>query len=360
VPASPRQTIRTRYPRGSTDLIRHWNVFIETSKTAENARRPFYVVTGCAGFIGSRVAEMLLARGDRVLGIDALIQDLYPNEPKELRIAQLKTHSQFELQLVDLRSAPVVDLIAGATAVLHFAAMAGLTKSWSESALYESHNVEATNRLLEAMAQSPGSRIIHASTSSVYGAQAIGDETLPLNPVSPYGVTKLAAEESVRAFSQDRGVRATILRFFSVYGPHQRPDMAYSKLCQSLLTGTKMIINGDGLQRRSNTHVDDAARAVLAAVDSKCEGETFNISGSESISLLEAIDVLANTLGVIPVLRHGPAARGDQLETRGNSAKALKILGWSPQIDLHQGLKMQAETAQAVWLHNSSQETASS
>jgi UDP-glucuronate 4-epimerase len=306
-------------------------------------------VTGCAGFIGSRAASLLLERGERVVGIDALIPDLYPNEPKLRRVAELATHSAFVFHHEDLRTAKLEGIVAGAAVVLHFAAMAGLTKSWTESSLYESHNVEATHRLLEAMAQSGDSRIVHASTSSVYGAQAVGNETLPLVPVSPYGVTKLAAEELVRTYSRDRGVGATILRFFSVYGPNQRPDMAYSKLCLSLLAGTEMTVNGDGLQRRSNTYVDDAARAAIAAADAESVGNTFNISGTESISLLDAIDVLAEAIGVAANLRHGPAARGDQRETRGNSAKAMKHLGWSPQMTLRDGLKAQAETARMAW-----------
>lgn len=288
---------------------------------------------------------MLLDRGESVRGVDLLTSDLYPREQKIQRLLELKAMPNFDFHELDMRTGSLRLILQGVSTVIHFSALAGLAGSWVDPGLYASHNIDATRHLLGEMVDSDDVHLVHASTSSVYGFRAVGDENVPVNPVSPYGVTKLAAETLIREFAQTHGISFTILRFFSVYGPNQRPDMAYSKICQALLSETEMIINGDGLQRRSNTFVDDAARAAIAAADHRLRGETFNIAGRESLSLLDAVNILAGEMGVNPVLRHGPDIEGDQRETKGNSDRAMRLLGWEPEVTMRDGLGAQARAA---------------
>jgi UDP-glucose 4-epimerase len=169
---------------------------------------------------------------------------------------------------------------------------------------------------------------------------------MTLNPASPYGTTKVAAEDLVRRYEGEGRIRgATILRYFSVYGPGQRPDMAYAKFCEALLSGGEITVNGDGSQTRSNTFVDDAARASILAAERQISGVAMNISGSESIHLTDAIDVLARAMGVRPRIHFGPPIDGDQRDTGGVAELALQLLGWRPSISIDEGLRRQALAA---------------
>jgi nucleoside-diphosphate-sugar epimerase len=185
-------------------------------------------------------------------------------------------------------------------------------------------------------------RVVQASTSSVYGADATGDESSPTRPVSPYGVTKLAAEHLLLAHHEVHGFPVTILRYFSVYGPRQRPDMAYRIFCERLVRGEPITVYGDGSQVRANTYVDDCVAATLAAIDRGRAGAVYNIGGGRPVALRDAIATLAAVLGVEPVVRHEPARPGDQRRTEAHTTKAAAELGWAPVVEPEDGLAREA------------------
>src|SRR4051812_15615406 len=200
------------------------------------------VVTGAAGFIGSHLCEELLRGGHEVAGVDAFIP-YYPRAVKEANLARVRGRPGFALHALDLRTDPLDAAVAGADAVFHLAAMPGLPRSWTDFDLYESCNVTATQRLLAAAGRVRTlHRFVYASTSSVYGRYASGDETLPARPISPYGVTKLAAEQLCRAHAEELGLPLVVLRYFSVYGPGQRPDMGYHRFVEALLAGQPVTV----------------------------------------------------------------------------------------------------------------------
>lgn len=309
-------------------------------------------ITGCAGFIGGHTAKILLDRGTRVIGLDCLSADLYPAETKQTTINSLRENALFTFHQLDLRHDELRDAIEPAEAIIHFSALAGLTMSWSSPELYHAHNVLATERLLEAVALTGAKHVVHASTSSVYGADATGAEDLELRPISPYGETKLAAEQRVRSAEENGSLTATILRYFSVYGPEQRPDMAYSMAIQAIIHGSEMLITGDGSQSRSNTYVHDAAMAAVLAVEKK-PSATMNICGDESISLLESIRFIETVIGRPARLNFVDEARGDQKVTLGDFKRASDLLGWRPTTGIRQGLRLQIAAAMAVTVNES-------
>ena len=301
------------------------------------------VVTGAAGFIGSHTVEYLADEGHEVVALDCFLEESYSAVLKLRnweRFAQISGVERFEL---DLRADDLNDALRGADCVVNEAAMPGLMKSWSDFRLYTECNLLAVERLLRAMDAVGVSRLVQISTSSVYGSHAVGDENLPKRPVSPYGVSKLAAEHLVSAYSKVTGISAVILRYFSVYGPRQRPDMAYNIFCDALLRGAGISLYGDGLQSRSNTYVRDAVEATALAITRGQAGEVYNIAGQQELSLLEALGTLSEHLGVAPQILWRPARPGDQRETRGDSCKAQLDLGWIPTTDVRDGLKAQAD-----------------
>ncbi len=301
-----------------------------------------YLVTGSAGFIGSHVSRLLLTQGHRVVGIDGYRTELYPADDKLRRHADLHAFEHFESHVLDLRTDSLRPHLDGADAVIHLAALAGIEGPGRSPEAYFQHNVDATRTVLNAISTT-GTHLVHASTSSVYGATAVGDENQPLAPVSAYGRSKVAAEALVRNHVSESRGSATVLRLFSAYGPEQRPEMAYAAACRALLSGQPMRITGDGTQSRSNTFVTDVARAIVLAASIK-PAATLNVSGGESVRLIDAITIIAEELGAQPVLEYGPPREGDQLVTRGDSAKALEVLGWSPEVSIREGL-----AAQAAW-----------
>jgi nucleoside-diphosphate-sugar epimerase len=208
------------------------------------------VVTGAAGFIGSHVAARLLALGSTVVGVDCFVP-YYGRELKERNLARLRSDEHFRFYESDLRHADLCPLVADADVVIHEAAIPGHPQSWSDFESYSSCNVVGTQRLLAACVEVGVPRFVHISTSSVYGEHAVGDESVPLRPISPYGVTKLAAEHLVAAYRATSGLSATVLRYFSVYGPGQRPDMAFNRFIDSLAAGRPITVFGDGTQSRS-------------------------------------------------------------------------------------------------------------
>lgn len=301
------------------------------------------VVTGAAGFIGSSLSDALLAAGHDVVGIDAFI-DYYAREVKEANLAKAREHESFAFHEADLRSAALEPLVDGADAVLHLAAMPGLVRSWSEVELYTTCNLLATHRLIEAALTCGVPRFVHASTSSVYGLLAVGDETAPTRPISPYGVTKLAAEQLIQAFVATRGLNASILRYFSIYGPRQRPDMAYHLFAEAMLDGRPITVTGDGRQTRSNTFVDDCVVATIAAIEGAASGEVYNIAGGEEISLNDAIAAIGEALETTPRIEYAPARPGDQLRTSADTSRATAAFGFRPATRVRDGL-----AAQVAW-----------
>jgi len=303
-----------------------------------------YLVTGAAGFVGSHLCEALLARGDEVVGLDAFIP-YYDRRLKEANLDVARAHERFEFHELDLREAELKPLLEGCDAVFHEAAMPGLMKSWSELSLYSSCNLLATQRLLEAARDLELAHFIHVSTSSVYGKEATGDEDSPLRPFSPYGVTKLAAEHLCRAYEVNFGVPVTVLRYFSVYGPRQRPDMAYNLLIRRLLHQEPFVMYGDGEQTRSNTFVADCVKATLLAADKRevALGEIFNIGGGEIVSLNQVVRMLEELTGRKAKIEYREPRPGDQKHTAADIDKARHILGYEPSTRVRDGLRAQVE-----------------
>lgn len=300
------------------------------------------VVTGAAGFVGSHLAEALIARGHEVIGLDAFVP-YYPRPLKERNLEGLRGSSQFTFHETDLRTAELQSLIDGADAVFHLAAMAGLMRSWSDFNLYSSCNAEGTQRLLEAAREVDVPHFLYISTSSVYGKEATGAEDSPLAPFSPYGITKLAGEQLCRAYEANFQLPITILRYFSVYGPRQRPDMAYNILIRSLLNGAPFTMFGDGEQTRSNTYCLDGVEATILAFEKRevAVGETFNVGGGEIVSLNAVREMLEDLMGKKIEVDRKPPRPGDQKHTAANTDKARRLLGYNPTTTVYDGLKAQ-------------------
>lgn len=309
------------------------------------------LVTGSAGFIGSHLCERLLRDGHDVTGIDAFIP-YYPRSLKEANLAGLRADGRYVHHNLDLRTDPIDPVLDGVEVIFHLAAMAGLTKSWTEFDLYQSCNLIATQRLLEAVRRTATvRRLIYASTSSVYGRFSSGDEALPTRPISPYGVTKLAAENLCRCY-EEHGVPVVVLRYFSVYGPRQRPDMGYHRFIAALLDHQPITVFGDGQQVRGNTYIDDCIEATVAAMAAPL-GETYNLGGGETASVWEILQKLEAITGRRANVRRAPARFGDQRSTFADTAKLQRHLGWQAKIPLDVGL-----ARQVAWQQQSSQRQA--
>lgn len=297
------------------------------------------LVTGAAGFIGSHLCERLLQDAHHVVGIDAFVP-YYPRALKEANLLAARQHPHFTFHSLDLRSGPLDEALDGVEVVFHLAAMAGLVKSWTEFDLYASCNLTATQRLLEACRRTPTvRRVIHASTSSVYGRFSSGDESLPTRPISPYGVTKLAAENLGRAY-EEQGLPLVVLRYFSVYGPRQRPDMGYHLFIRALLLGEPIVVYGDGLQVRGNTYVADCVAATVAALQAPM-GETYNVGGGEAVSVWDVLHKLEKITSRRSVIRREPARAGDQRYTFADTSRLTRHVGWLPRTTLDEGLAKQ-------------------
>jgi len=303
---------------------------------------PTVLVTGAAGFIGSHLAEALVARGHSVHGLDTFIP-YYDRAVKEGNLVGLRREPGFQFFEADLRRDDLASALAGVDTIFHLAAMPGLVKSWTDLDLYSSCNILGTQRLLEAARIAKAKRVIYVSTSSVYGKEATGPEDSELRPFSPYGVTKLAGEHLCKAYADNYGLPYTILRYFSVYGPRQRPDMAYHVLIRALLEGRPFPMYGDGSQSRSNTYVGDIVQATLLAFDQPeaALGEIFNVGGGEVITLAGAVALIEELTGIQAVIQPGPARAGDQKHTRADIAKARERLGYNPATPVREGLARQ-------------------
>jgi nucleoside-diphosphate-sugar epimerase len=298
------------------------------------------IVTGAAGFIGSHLCERLLDDGHRVIGIDCLT-NYYPRSIKERNLAELRNRPHFEFHQLDLSCDPLEGVTRGAEWVFHLAAMAGLVKSWTNFDQYNLHNIVATQRLLQSVKDSPHlNRLVFASTSSIYGRYASGDESLPVRPSSPYGVTKLAGENLCRVYADEFEVPSIVLRYFSVYGPRQRPDMGYYKFIQAVLDGQPITLTGDGTQVRGNTFISDCVAATVAAVNA-VPGEIFNVGGGEMVNVLDVIRRIEMITGKTAKVQRVSERPGDQIYTAADTSKLMRHTGWKPEVGIDEGLARQ-------------------
>ncbi len=299
------------------------------------------LVTGAAGFIGSHLSEKLLALGHHVVGIDCFTS-YYQRELKEANLAHVRQHKHFQFHDLDLRTCDLAPLINNVDAVFHLAAMPGLTQSWIDFDAYWTCNVVATRRLLEAVKEHAPQlkRFIQVSTSSAYGKFASGDETLPTKPISPYGVTKLAAEQLCWAYAEAFKLPVVVLRYFSVYGPRQRPDMGYQRFITAIAAGKPITVYGDGHQVRGNTYVSDCVAATMAALQAPI-GETYNIGGNEMVNVWDILKRLQTITGIEPNVLPEVERPGDQRHTFADCSKAARHLQWKPTVKLADGLAAQ-------------------
>lgn len=298
------------------------------------------LVTGGAGFIGSHLSELLLSRGATVRAIDAFT-DFYPRPLKERNLENLRGRDGYEFIEDDLRTVDMNRLLDGITHVFHLAAQAGVRRSWgSEFGVYTGLNIDSTQCLLEACAKRPIERLVYASSSSVYGDDVdipMKEDALP-QPVSPYGVTKLAAEQLCYLYHANFGVPTVSLRYFTVYGPRQRPDMGFNRFFSAILRDQPLIQFGDGLQTRDFTFVADAARATADAAVRGVPGRVYNIGGGARVSLKEVFDMLGRVSGrQVKIDQQGPQA-GDMRDTYADTTRAKADLGFAPTVTLEEGL----------------------
>jgi len=305
-----------------------------------------FVVTGCAGFIGSHLAAALLERGDAVSGIDSF-SDYYPREAKERNLERARPHEGFSFDEVDLLDADLDAIVSASDGVFHLAAQPGVRGSWGATfSVYTRDNVLVTQRVFEAAARA-GTRVVFASSSSVYGdaeSYPTSEDATP-RPVSPYGVTKLTCEQLGYAYARHFDLTLVGLRYFSVYGPGQRPDMAFARIVDGLLTGGTFTVYGTGKQTRDFTYVGDVVDATIKAMDRGPAGAVFNIGGGSEASLSDVIDLLGSLAGRKLETRHVPAARGDVQRTAADIRRAEAELGWRPRTSLRSGIAAQLEWA---------------
>jgi nucleoside-diphosphate-sugar epimerase len=305
------------------------------------------LVTGAAGFIGSHLCERLLADGHAVTGIDCFTP-YYPRATKERNLANLTGQPHFTFHELDLVEGGLTEIVAGTEWVFHLAAMPGLNRSWTNFDEYNRCNLTATHRLLEAVKEVRTlQRLIYASTSSVYGKYASGDESLLTKPSSPYGITKLAGEQLCLVYHEEFGVPVVVLRYFSVYGPRQRPDMGYHIFIDAVLRGKPIPLTGDGLQVRGNTYVADCVDATVRATES-LPGEVYNLGGGELVTIIDAIHKIERITGKPAVIERKPPRKGDQVATGADITKLTRHVGWKPTTGIDEGLARQVEWQKSI------------
>jgi UDP-glucose 4-epimerase len=301
------------------------------------------LVTGAAGFIGSHLSARLLHQGADVTGLDCFT-DYYPRARKEFNLAALRAVSGFTLVEASIADADLNALLDGVTHVFHLAAQAGVRKSWGRDfRVYTVNNVEATQILLEACVGKRIERFVNASSSSVYGdgvALPMREDAL-LQPVSPYGVTKLAAEQLCHLYQVTHGVPTVSLRYFTVYGPRQRPDMGFARFFDAALRGGTVQQFGDGLQTRDCTYVTDAVTATVSAATRGLPGDVYNIGGGSRVSLLDVFDLIRRITGRPLRVERIDAQRGDMRDTYADTTRARADLAFMPTVTLEEGLRAQ-------------------
>ncbi|MBP9002375.1 MAG: GDP-mannose 4,6-dehydratase [Candidatus Hydrogenedentes bacterium] len=310
------------------------------------------LVTGCAGFIGSHLVEALLNRGDEVAGIDCF-NDYYDPAIKRRNLSRALGHARFTLWDRDICDEPAVRSVFDAfrpDVVVHLAARAGVRPSIRDPNLYHRVNVIGSQHILDACRDFGGPYLVFASSSSVYG----GSDRVPFReddpvarPVSPYAATKRMNELQAHVYSHLYGLQITMLRFFTVYGPRQRPDMAIHKFARAILEGRALPMFGDGSSRRDYTYIDDIISGVLAAIDHPREYDIFNLGESRTVSLTELIALLEEVLGRRALIDRHPPQPGDVPITYADISRARELLGWEPRTPVEEGLRHFA-----TWLVN--------
>ena len=298
-------------------------------------------VTGACGFIGSHLTKQLIERGFHVVGIDCLDDNLYSRSVKESKLKALKQLSNFDFANINIATDELDSSISDSKFVFNLAAIPGQVLSWKLFDKYVESNILGTKKVIDSCIRNKVTKIIHASTSSVYGKFAVGDELQDTKPISPYGITKLAAENLLFALTSSNNLDFTILRYFSVYGPGQRPDMAIQRFLTAIKMGQEINITGDGTQKRDITYVQDVVEATISASSITEKKQIFNISGGKQFTLNQIIDECFNVSGLKSKINYIDRPIGDQEETFGDISKAQKLLGFNPTFDIKTGLSNQ-------------------
>lgn len=311
------------------------------------------LVTGCAGFIGSHIVEALLLMGYDVVGVDCFTP-YYSDRIKRHNLTEALHHRGFKLVELDLSRTSIDDLtsiVRDVSYVIHEAAQPGVRSSWgADFDAYVKHNILASQKLLEAVLRARSvKRFVYASSSSIYGnieSIPISEEVTP-RPYSPYGVTKLTAENLCRVYYENFNVPIVILRYFTVYGPRQRPDMAFHKFIKSMLKGEPIYVYGDGQQARDFTYIEDVVEATIRSIE--CEdnviGQAINVGYGKPVKLMDVIEIIAELCNVEPQIVFKEEMKGDVKATWADISKARKLLGWEPRTKLRDGLE-----AEMLWI----------
>ena len=305
------------------------------------------LVTGVAGFIGSTLTERLLGQGADVVGIDCFT-DYYPREYKERNLSGPRAHSRFRFIESRIQDADLASILSTRTHVFHLAAQAGVRKSWGRDfEIYTTNNIEATQVLLEACTKAKIEKLVYASSSSVYGDNTpmpFREDSLP-QPVSPYGVSKLAAEQLCYLYFANFGVPTVSLRYFTVYGPRQRPDMGFHKFLRATIKGEPITVYGDGEQTRDFTFIADIVRATADAAVQGIPGRVYNIGGGSRVSVNQILEIIRRVSGKQPIVTVDPVQKGDMQHTYADTWLARMDLGFVPTVGLEEGL-----AAEYQWL----------
>ena len=307
------------------------------------------LVTGCAGFVGSHLSERLIDLGYEVVGIDNL-NDNYSVQIKKKNLEKLLDNTRFEFFEGDLLSLNLEEILKEVDFIFHQAAQAGVRSSWGKYfKSYTDNNILATQMLLESVKNKKLKKFVYASSSSVYG-----DCNLPMKedirpiPISPYGVSKLAAENLCQLYNENYNVPTISLRYFTVYGPRQRPDMAFHKFIKAIFQGEKIIVYGSGKQTRDFSYIDDVVNANILAMNFSGNGEIFNIGGGTRIKLEDVITLIGQLMGKKPNIEFVSQQKGDVKDTQSDVTKSSCLLSYSPKIIIEKGLPKEIEWIESL------------
>ena len=309
------------------------------------------LVTGAAGFIGSHLVDRLLGAGYEVAGLDCFT-DYYSPEVKRRNLARALAHERFTLIEGDLLRLDLDDVIGGVDGVAHLAGEPGVRSSWGERfPTYLERNVQTTQRLLEAASREGLKHFVYASSSSIYGSSDGGPvaEDGALKPASPYGMSKVAAEELIRLYAREKGVTSTVLRYFTVYGPRQRPEMALSRFISAISSGEPVEVFGDGSQAREMTYVSDVVEATVAALETEPKEPTraYNVGGGTRTTVGRLVSLVGEVLGERTEVRYCPPVPGDVRSTWADLGRSRRELGYEPRVSLEEGVEQQVRWALA-------------